>query len=268
MVDEVGIGKAAEHRVRSAVNDVVGSVEDVCELPVTDVVVRLVSPKQAARHFAKFARSVFAGEHILAPDATDKERQVVRMASRMLPGFLYAVRRVMWPVINGQTIQGTDGTPEILVLPRVWSHQRTTDNLLRMYMAHELGHVVQNGSAPWVAARCRTLLEAKADLPEVSIFAEGHATWVHRRVSEQVLGSIPHPGKSSLRTRGTVLLCRCLPVLPPQRNYEEGEQFVSKAVAHGGIGMVNRAWADPSLVPTASEIADPGQWVTRVKATA
>ena len=48
------------------------------------------------------------------------------------------------------------------------------------------------------------------------------------------------------------------------KQYAEGEHFISKVEAHGGIEALDFAWADPANVPSIGEIRDPQLWIDRV----
>lgn len=52
------------------------------------------------------------------------------------------------------------------------------------------------------------------------------------------------------------------------RQYEQGEAFIAAVEAAGGPELLDRAWADPSCLPSLAEIRDPGSWIARVSATA
>ena len=48
------------------------------------------------------------------------------------------------------------------------------------------------------------------------------------------------------------------------KQYAEGERFITAVEAHGGMELLNKAWADPANVPSILEIRDPGLWISRV----
>ena len=49
------------------------------------------------------------------------------------------------------------------------------------------------------------------------------------------------------------------------RQYRDGKRFCDAVVARAGIAGLNRAFADPQLLPTAAELADPGAWIARTR---
>jgi uncharacterized protein (DUF2342 family) len=46
---------------------------------------------------------------------------------------------------------------------------------------------------------------------------------------------------------------------------DAGAVWAVDVVTLAGVDTLNLAWADPSLMPTRDEIADPERWVARVK---
>jgi putative hydrolase len=49
------------------------------------------------------------------------------------------------------------------------------------------------------------------------------------------------------------------------RQYRDGARFVNAVVEQAGMTGFNRVWTSPNTLPTRSEIADPGAWLTRVR---
>lgn len=52
------------------------------------------------------------------------------------------------------------------------------------------------------------------------------------------------------------------------RQYREGKRFADVVVGAEGIAGLNRAWTDPSALPSGEEIAAPERWIKRVGAPA
>ncbi len=48
------------------------------------------------------------------------------------------------------------------------------------------------------------------------------------------------------------------------KQYEQGERFIEAVEEVGGTDVIDRAWEDPSHLPTMSEIRDPQAWLDRV----
>jgi putative hydrolase len=52
------------------------------------------------------------------------------------------------------------------------------------------------------------------------------------------------------------------------KQYAEGEHFIQSVEGHGGMELLDKAWAEPANVPSIAEIRDPSQWIERVGASA
>ncbi len=66
---------------------------------------------------------------------------------------------------------------------------------------------------------------------------------------------------------GTVI-ARLLGLEVKMEQYRLGKAFCDAVVAEAGIGALNRAWAEPSALPTLGELETPSDWVARVAAPA
>jgi coenzyme F420 biosynthesis associated uncharacterized protein len=51
------------------------------------------------------------------------------------------------------------------------------------------------------------------------------------------------------------------------KQYEQGEKFIEVVEREGGVELLDRAWEDPSNLPSIEEIRDPEAWIARVMAT-
>ncbi len=52
------------------------------------------------------------------------------------------------------------------------------------------------------------------------------------------------------------------------KQYAEGESFITAVEGHGGLDLLDRAWAEPANVPSIYEIRDPSLWIERVGSSA
>ena len=50
------------------------------------------------------------------------------------------------------------------------------------------------------------------------------------------------------------------------KQYEQGERFIEVVEEAGGPELLDRAWEDPSNLPTMSEVRDPRAWLDRIAA--
>ncbi len=62
------------------------------------------------------------------------------------------------------------------------------------------------------------------------------------------------------------LLERLLGLEMKMRQYEVGKRFCDAVVQRGGVAALNRAWAAPELLPSWSELDEPGAWLARTAA--
>jgi coenzyme F420 biosynthesis associated uncharacterized protein len=67
------------------------------------------------------------------------------------------------------------------------------------------------------------------------------------------------------RTPLAALLERLLGLELKLRQYRDGKRFCDAVVERAGIAGLNRAFADPRLLPTAAELAAPGDWIARTR---
>jgi coenzyme F420 biosynthesis associated uncharacterized protein len=100
---------------------------------------------------------------------------------------------------------------------------------------------------------------------------EGHASYAMDRIS---LDRVPSAGRfrrilHQRRTRPGVekAFQRAIGFDVKVRQYDLGQQFVTKVVEGVGMGGFNRAWDGPSSLPTMDEIGRPEDWVARVHAS-
>jgi coenzyme F420 biosynthesis associated uncharacterized protein len=100
---------------------------------------------------------------------------------------------------------------------------------------------------------------------------EGHASYVMDRVS---LDRVPSAGRfrrivHQRRTRPGVekAFQRAIGFDVKVRQYDLGQQFVTKVVEHVGMEGFNRVWEGPDSLPTMDEIGRPEDWVARVHAS-
>jgi uncharacterized protein (DUF2342 family) len=49
------------------------------------------------------------------------------------------------------------------------------------------------------------------------------------------------------------------------RQYRLGKSFCDAVVAAEGLRALNRVWSGPGVMPTLSELEDPGAWLARTR---
>ena len=154
--------------------------------------------------------------------------------------------------------------------------------LRRWILAHELVHVAQFSSAPWLiglleqqlaavlrtAASGRLDAEALAQLQRVMTVIEGHAEWQMDALLDEDVSALR--AAIDRRRRAPDPLTRVLGALigldQKLTQYVTGRAFFA-AVAEGPRAVrPTRVFDEPALLPTESELAAPQRWVARVSA--
>jgi coenzyme F420 biosynthesis associated uncharacterized protein len=123
-----------------------------------------------------------------------------------------------------------------------------------------LVHAVAGEERKWIIDR----------LQAVMALVEGHAEHVMDAAGAAVLPSLPALREALERRRREKpplmkLLERLLGLDLKLRQYVIGKRFCDAVVRDWGIDGLNRAWASPDLLPTLSELDDPGSWVRRTQ---
>ena len=111
----------------------------------------------------------------------------------------------------------------------------------------------------------RALLD---ELQATMALIEGYAEHVMDAVGEALLPELPRLREGLERRRkersGLLRMFERLIGLDLKlRQYEQGKAFCDAVVASGGIGALNRAWSDPSALPTLAELDAPQAWLQR-----
>jgi len=97
---------------------------------------------------------------------------------------------------------------------------------------------------------------------------EGHAEHVMDALAPELLPA--HEGlreamdrRRTQRSAPERILQRLLGMDLKLRQYERGKRFCDAVAAEGGIELLNRVWASPEALPTASELDHPQAWIAR-----
>ena len=174
----------------------------------------------------------------------------------------------------------------LLVAPNVWefaSGWNLDSRDVQLFVSvHEFTHAFQFTAAPWlkdvIITKVRIALDslddglqskALDDLLTVMAVLEGHAEHVMNTVPIARIPSRKRITAAIAARRGTGsplgnLANRFLGMDLKLNQYAEGEKFVAAIVAaHGHEGM-NTLWENPAYLPSADELKDPQQWITRV----
>ncbi len=120
--------------------------------------------------------------------------------------------------------------------------------------------------SPFVAEPQRALMES---LQATMAVVEGYSEHVM-----DVIGAEIGPAYPELRARvdarregrSTIdsIVSRILGLDQKMRQYRHGKAFCDEVVERRGIETLNRVWSEPEAMPSAAELAAPGEWIARV----
>jgi coenzyme F420 biosynthesis associated uncharacterized protein len=135
------------------------------------------------------------------------------------------------------------------------------------------GAVRGNGGESLIEAiqtpRQREILER---LTTVMTLVEGHGDYVMDAVGPAVVPSVEQIRAkfNARRASGNRLeqaIRRILGIDLKMKQYQQGSRFVRMTVEQAGMGVFNRVWTGPDMLPTTAEIADPQLWLERADGT-
>ncbi|MEU8349117.1 zinc-dependent metalloprotease [Streptomyces sp. NPDC048845] len=167
-----------------------------------------------------------------------------------------------WICVAAQILEAEDGTAQALVIADTIHHVGTSDDTLRLTLAHELTHLAQHQ-----ATRGLVLDLAQSPFPygtpplAYHQVTEGHAMWAMRAIAEHA-GCPTQWGEDTPTPTGKRLLA-------PHKEarektlayYEAGGAFVQHLIQARGVAGVNALWQRLDLVPNAGHIADPDSYL-------
>jgi putative hydrolase len=98
---------------------------------------------------------------------------------------------------------------------------------------------------------------------------EGYSNYVMHQVGSRHLEDFDTLEKafherSTRRSPLEKLVFRVTGLSMKMRQYELGERFAEQVVARGGLGLLNRVWEGPEMMPSLDELEHPERWVARV----
>lgn len=107
-----------------------------------------------------------------------------------------------------------------------------------------------------------------AQVQSTMALVEGHAEHVMDAAGVGMVSGLDRLRSALERRRDersplAALLERLIGMDLKLRQYRDGKRFCDEVVGSAGIAALNRAWQSPELLPTASELADPGSWLER-----
>ncbi|WP_030570310.1 hypothetical protein [Streptomyces aureocirculatus] len=200
-----------------------------------------------------------------------------------------------WMLATGYTAANKRGAAEILIAPQTLRHAGFREPQMTKLVAHEFCSVARHQAGQGALHRVvySPCPERHHLLPDAypAFVAYGFAEWANREVTSHLLGEPVVPGNptgyetrqfmqqvAGLQRRigerdlllpgaDTVWLpARADFPMPPPAVYIDGAKWIADVVNRtGGVTLVNHMWAQPSLIPTLGEIADPGLWVARAE---
>lgn len=252
-----------------AVSDLADAVlpvlEEVTRLRVgPSPVVRLVTPE------AWYAARTAYTERVVLRDVRDfgfpdAAGDVFREAARAKE----SRHESLWRLIRGTVIETEDWQPEILLVPDALAEWGVRDDGLMAFLAHQLARVGQHRASGGNAFLAHeTLFREARGWADVATghAVHGHARWAEGEVTTRLIGrkvgmgtGRESPDMKALMT----VVSKGADSETPQAVQEAGAVWAVDVVILAGADTLNRAWAEPSLMPTRREIADPEMWVAR-----
>lgn len=154
------------------------------------------------------------------------------------------------------------------------------DRFRRWIVFHEVAHAAEFGAAPWLAPHLEsTMEETVAELAEgrfdsdafrelntTMTAVEGYAELVMDRAFDREYADLREKLDARRRSAGPIsrILRRLLGFGMKRRQYERGKAFFDAVADARGIEGASVVWADPSYLPTDTELDDPDRWLRRV----
>nr|BFD90943.1 hypothetical protein KitaXyl93_23030 [Kitasatospora sp. Xyl93] len=248
-------------------------VTDLSAFPLpARVVVRAVTPDlyvdRQAEHNAYLTRLAIAGLPAdtdavkLAPALADEARAAARTAARHL-----------YPLCRAAVIIHDAAQPELTIIPEVYDqHLHPTSRQLITVFANQLTALAQYACYPelaWAQLRCAAL---DSTLPphrrrRPAALVPGYGQHVERLVATALCGhAVTGPLPDEPRPSDLYTQLRADPANPANaRQVDQGERFAAALVRAGGNPLLRLALGREALYPTATDLRDPTQWLTRHK---
>lgn len=116
----------------------------------------------------------------------------------------------------------------------------------------------------------RTQLRGVAAIQAVMSVLEGYSNFVMHRTGRGQLDHFDELEAAFARRRSQRSLVERVVLAITginlkMRQYEVGERFCEAVASVGGVGLLNRVWDGPEMMPTPAELRAPATWVTRVR---
>ncbi|MGW0491133.1 zinc-dependent metalloprotease [Streptomyces olivaceus] len=255
-------------RITEILRKVAPLVEETTSLSLPpEVRFRLLTPKAWRQAEGEYRQRILARDiadpDLLLPSEQIAPVRLILKATKFMPA-------LVWPLILGSTVVAFDGRSETLVVPKALRHCGLLAHEPSLYqvITHELTHHAQDAACDDNPA-WKTFFPhlRKIEPRSISPFVEGHAHWTDQQVTTLLYGEpVNHAqqAKRSLRARFHKRIPGIRDLGPSAAAYEQGARLVGHTVTTHGTELVNRVWKDTSLLPTPSEIAEPGDWSTRI----
>lgn len=159
------------------------------------------------------------------------------------------------------------------------------DRFRRWIAFHEVAHAAEFGAAPWLESHLESQIEAGiealtdsslrglrsaselSDLTTVMTAVEGYAELLMDRAFDGEYADLR--AKLEARRRGggplTRLLRRVFGIGLKRQQYERGAAFFEAIADARGLDGAAAVWREPGTLPTAAELDNPDDWLSRVQ---
>ncbi|MFF9901256.1 hypothetical protein [Streptomyces longispororuber] len=278
-------------RLQRIAERVVPVLEEVIQLPVgPDPLIRLVSPDTFVTEVIGEQRRAVHRD-VAAFGLDDEEAGVLEQKLAAREEWLNQA----WMLTTGYTVDSIDGRPEILMLPKAVHHAALREPILTKTLAMELCHVARHHKSKGVLLHvhespCPELHGCRPNAYPAFVIT-GFAEWAAREVTIRLLGDPVLPAPTGEETAEFAQVCGALErrmkeegitlpgkdtvwlptrasfPFPPHAAYEDGATWAAFIVERGanGLQLLNHVWAEPELIPTLDEIANPLLWLARAR---
>lgn len=272
VLDETGKYGYLQERVESILDEVVPVVRETTRLELPALVVfRIVAPETWQTDSEADLTGVVSRFRARRPRW---HAPAIGLVERVSLGRFRRVAPLLGGVlVMGATTAGPAGQSQTMLVPEALAHSGvfSSSYYLTQLVIHELVHHAQNLATlhreVWAAEKPAALLRAGS----IKFVEEGHAYWADQEVTRRLFGEPKdiHTAPASIQS-GVYQDALKNKIIARMRRgpdiYTEGRQLVTAAIEAVGPSLFNGLWTDLSLLPTKSELKQPGRWAERLAA--
>ncbi|WP_324787038.1 zinc-dependent metalloprotease [Streptomyces sp. H51] len=252
-------------RLEAAAEQAAPLVEAVTGLALPDtVVLRTMTPRgwQAA-HRRRDRHLLRAEARELRPSRSNRHAAKEKVKEKRKS------RRLIWPMVGGQTVEFRRGGPELAIMPKaMWEAGWLNDDpVLLRHAAHEMTHLAQYAADDGAMWRLMgTLYPEQRGIADrdFGFLVEGHAYWTDKQITTKVFGApVSTKGGSPHASLRFKALKKSLKFDVSVDDLIRATDSVGDIITAHGLDAFNQVWHRPELVPTYEEAKTPAGWIQR-----